>query len=104
MVAPEIIDLEFLSAVRRQARRGTLDGDAARSTIVLFLRLGIRRVSHTLLLWRAWSHRDNLTAYDACYVALAEILGATLVTADRRLARAPGIGCAVEVIGLPPEG
>lgn len=51
------------------------------------------------LLRRIWALRDNLSAYDACYVALAEGLDVALLTADGRLAGAPGIGCAVEVIG-----
>jgi predicted nucleic acid-binding protein len=56
------------------------------------------RHSHISVLPRVWSLRDNLTSYDACYVALAERLGAVLVTADGRLARAPGTRCAVELL------
>jgi predicted nucleic acid-binding protein len=47
---------------------------------------------------RCWELRDNLKAYDACYVALAELLGATLVTTDARLSRAPQIMCSVELL------
>jgi len=52
----------------------------------------------TPLLLRSWQLRSNLTSYDACYVALAEALSCTLLTADERLSRAPGIRCEVEVI------
>ncbi|TPW13096.1 MAG: hypothetical protein FD127_2252, partial [Acidimicrobiaceae bacterium] len=50
------------------------------------------------LLSRMWELRDNMTAYDACYVALAEAIDAPLLTADRRLANAPGVGCTIEAI------
>ncbi len=60
--------------------------------------LPMARVSHRPLLRRCWELRDNLTVYDAAYVALAESLDATLVTADARLARAPGVRCAVELL------
>ncbi len=60
--------------------------------------LSLDRMPHRPLLARCWELRDNLTPYDASYVALAERLGVTLVTADARLARAPGIRCDVEVL------
>ena len=50
------------------------------------------------LLRRGWELRDNVSAYDACYIALAESLDSTLLTADVRLARAPGVDCAIELI------
>jgi predicted nucleic acid-binding protein len=58
----------------------------------------VRRFGHPRLLPRVWELRDNLTPYEAAYVALAEALGATLLTADGRLATAPGLRCAVEVL------
>jgi predicted nucleic acid-binding protein len=60
--------------------------------------LPIRRVPHTLLLERCWELRANLTTYDAVYVALAELIGAPLVTLDARLAEAPGPTCAIELL------
>ena len=57
-----------------------------------------RRASHRELLTRCWDLRDNLMACDASYVALAELLGTTLITADARLSRAPQVMCAVEVL------
>jgi predicted nucleic acid-binding protein len=62
--------------------------------------LGLRRHASRHLWPRAWELRANLSAYDALYVALAEQLGATLLTADARAARAPGLNCPVEVMGF----
>ena len=58
----------------------------------------IQRVEHTSLLPRCWELRENLSVYDAAYVALAEALGVTLLTGDRRLAKAPGVLCPIEVV------
>ncbi len=55
------------------------------------------------MLSRAWKLRDNLTTYDATYVALAEILGAILLTADGKLTNAPGIRCEVDLVQMPPR-
>ena len=63
----------------------------------------IQRVDHTALLERCWELRDNLTTYDAAYVALAEALQVTLLTGDQRLARAPGPTCPIEVIKAKPS-
>ena len=63
--------------------------------------LPLRRSPHLALLARCWALRDNLTVYDASYVALAEALDATLLTADRRLARATGPRCAIEILHSP---
>ena len=60
--------------------------------------LPMQRIPHLGLLGRVWHLRDNLTVYDASYVALAEILGAVLVTADARISRAPGVQCHVEIL------
>ena len=59
----------------------------------------LQRAPHLPLLSRCWELRANLTCYDAAYVALAELLGVTLVTADGRLARAKGLACRVELLG-----
>lgn len=96
--APELIDLEVASALRRQSAAGLLDDRRAASALSDLIELPMRRVPHRHLLARCWELRDNLTVYDASYVALAEALELPLVTADRRLARAAGIGCAVEVL------
>jgi predicted nucleic acid-binding protein len=98
LVAPEVIDLEVVSMLRRFARAGRLD---ARRSVQALADLGafpLRRVPHLPLLGRVWELRDNLSAYDACYVALAEALGAALLTLDGRLTRAPGIRCEVQTV------
>jgi predicted nucleic acid-binding protein len=93
LAAPEIIDLEVASVWRR-----TLT-DERRATLVLtdLIDIPLRRARHLPLLTRCWELRRNLTPYDACYVALAELLEVRLVTADRRLARARGTRCKIEI-------
>lgn len=98
LAAPELVDLEVLSALRREVRRGALSEarcDAARRAL---RDLPLRRERHGRLLEGVWALRHNLSAYDAAYVALAEALACPLLTADRRLAAAPGLPCAVEVL------
>jgi predicted nucleic acid-binding protein len=97
--APHLVDVEVLSAVRRHALSGRLGDAAARNAVSAVRELPVVRHGHDLLLDRALQLRDSITAYDGVYVALAEILGATLVTGDRRLSRAPGVRCPVSVIG-----
>src|SRR5947208_2952668 len=89
LAAPEIIDLEVVSVWRR-----TLT-DERRAALALsdLEDLPLARAPHLPLLPRCWALRHNLTPYDAAYVALAEALDSELVTADRRLARAPGVAC-----------
>lgn len=99
LVAPELIDLEVLSALRRRHRHGRLDARRSRFARTDLAELPMRRVTHRPLLERCWELRDNLTAYDAAYVALAELLGVSLVTLDRRLSRAAGPRCPVELLG-----
>ena len=98
LAAPELIDLEVVSVLRRQLSVGKLDPRRARLALDDLLELPIRRVSHRALLRRCWQLRDNLSVYDAAYVALAKALDAPLLTADARLAKAPGVGCAIEVL------
>ena len=97
--APALIDLEFLSAIRGLLMRRSISRDKAEYAIGRFLDAPIERYSHELLVWRGWQLRDNLTPYDAAYIALAERLGSTLFTLDRRLTQAPGIRCPVELAG-----
>jgi predicted nucleic acid-binding protein len=98
LAAPEVVDLEVTSALRGLVRVGKVDERRAREALADLRDLSLRRASHRHLLTRCWDLRDNLRAYDASYVALAELLGATLVTADARVSRAPQIMCAVEVL------
>lgn len=98
LVAPHLIDLEVVSAWRRLAAAGGLDERRATLAREDLGALRIERVPHGPLLSRIWELRDNLTVYDAAYVALAEVLDVTLLTADARLAAASGARCEIEVI------
>jgi predicted nucleic acid-binding protein len=96
--APEIIDLEVASVWRRQIQVGLIDLRRARLALADLGAIPLQRASHRPLLSRCWELRDNLTIYDASYVALAEALNVVLLTADRRLANAPGPRCQIEVL------
>lgn len=106
LAAPELIDLEVASVFRRMVRAGQLPLRRAELAMSDLLAVPLRRVSHRLLLKRCWSLRGNLTTYDACYIALAEMLGVTLVTSDVGMSLAPDLRCDVEVLtsGRTPEG
>jgi predicted nucleic acid-binding protein len=97
--APGLLDLEVVSVWRRAARSGRLEPRRARQAMADLVELPLARAPHVPLLERIWELGDNLSPYDAAYVALAETLDVALLTADRRLARAPGIACEVEVVG-----
>ncbi len=92
-----LLDVEFLQVLRRLVLQGTLTPGRAEQAIEDLLALRITRHAPALLLPRIWRLRQNLTAYDAAYVALAEELRAPLITRDLRLAGAPGHKAAVEV-------
>jgi len=97
--APHVLDLEVAQVLRRYERAGSLDAWRARQALDDLAAFRIERYAHDLFLPRVWSLRANATAYDACYLALAEALEAPLLTSDRRLAGIPGHRAAVEVIG-----
>ena len=99
LAAPELIDLEVASVLRRQSAAGRLDDRRARLCLSDLSELALQRARHLPLLARCWDLRGNVTIYDTAYVALAELLAATLLTADERLARATGPRCAIEVLG-----
>ena len=98
LAAPELIDVEAVSTIRGLVRGRKLSPDRGLVAIRALAAVPIERVSHRGFVERMWELRDNLTAYDAAYVALAERLETSLVTGDSRLAGAPGIRCVVEVI------
>jgi predicted nucleic acid-binding protein len=98
VVVPHLVDSEVAQALRAQVLGGRIDVDHARVALARWGRLGLRRLAVVGLLGRIWDLRDNLTAYDATYVALAEALACELVTADARLARAPGPTCPITVV------
>lgn len=94
LVAPALLDIEVLQALRRLDRLGAIPGSRVRLLRSLQA-LRIRRYPHEPLLDSIWNLRQNLTAYDAAYVALARKLSAELVTRDLKLARAPDLGVPV---------
>ena len=96
--APHIVDVEVFNVVRREFRAGRLDNTAASQAIADLQDWPGERFSHRLLLDRAWELRDTVRGWDAMYVALAEALGAVLITTDRRLGAANSPRCEIEVL------
>lgn len=99
LAAPHLIDSEVTNVLRRLVRRGDLTDDQGGTALEGFARLTLSRYPADWLRPRMWTLRHNLSAYDATYVALAEMTGATaLLTTDARLAAASGVRCAVQVL------
>jgi len=98
LAAPDLLRVEVLSVIRRQANRRALSPQRAEEAVADLLDLPITVFPTAPLLRRVWELRGNLSAYDACYLALAEALEATLLTGDAGLAAAPGVPCRVEVM------
>jgi predicted nucleic acid-binding protein len=98
LCAPEIIDLEVANVWRRDLRAGRLDEDRCRRALNDLANIHVARMPHRPLMSRVWELRDNLTPYDAAYVALAEALNATLLTVDGRSTRTPSLRCEVELL------
>lgn len=95
---PHLIDAEIANAFRRLVAGPGLEAAAAWAALDMWRQLAMTRYPVAGLLERVWELRANVSAYDASYIALAESLDCTLVTADGRLARAPGIRCPVTVV------
>ena len=107
--APHLIDVEFQHALRWLVAAGAMTSDRAADTRSDFADLSIIRYPHLPLADRMWELRHNVTAYDAAFLVLAEVLAAPLITCDARLARAPGHTASVEVYSVgqshdPPDG
>jgi predicted nucleic acid-binding protein len=96
--APALVDLEVAQVLHRYVLRGDLTEGWARNAIGVLVGFPMERYGHEPLIPRIWELRENLTAYDAAYVALAEGLRAPLVTCDARLANTPGIRASIELI------
>ncbi len=96
---PHLLDSEVTNVLRRLVLRGLLGVEQGDAAMARFLQLELERFTADWLRPRMWELRENLTAYDATYVALAESIGASaLLTTDARLAAAPGLRCVVRVV------
>jgi predicted nucleic acid-binding protein len=96
--APHLIDVEVAQALRGLARAGSVETAVAASALRTAEAVVQERYGHAVLLDRIWELRANLSAYDATYVALAELLDLPLITADARLATAPGVRCRLVLV------
>lgn len=95
LAAPNLVEFESANIIRRHERAGIIGADQAAQAHVDLLDLAIELWPYELLATRAWELRHNLSSYDASYVALAELLGARLMTLDERIGGAPGLRCEV---------
>jgi predicted nucleic acid-binding protein len=98
LVAPDVLNPEVLQGLRGLERGGKLTSARASKAVERLVESAIQRVPTLGLLQEAWSVRSNLSAYDACYVTLARALGCPLLTIDRPLTRAPGLGIPLIVV------
>ena len=96
--APHLLDVEAAQVIRRYAAGGDIDDERGRMALTDLADFPLQRYPHDFLLPRIWDLRNNLTAYDAAYVALAEAMDAPLLTRDRRLATAAGHNARIELI------
>ncbi|MFC4948327.1 type II toxin-antitoxin system VapC family toxin [Pseudonocardia sp. GCM10023141] len=96
--APHLIDAEVGSVLRRRVSGAALEATTAEAALLALNVLVNERYPHGPLAFAAWALRHTITYYDALYVALAARLGIPLLTADARLAKAPGLTCEVELI------
>jgi predicted nucleic acid-binding protein len=96
--APHLLDVEIAQGLRRLVRTGEVSSGRAEDAIADLTDLDLHRHAHFDLLDRAWKLRDNISAYDAMYVALAEAIEAPIITCDSPLAKAPGHRARIEVI------
>ena len=98
LAAPHLVDAEVIQTLRKLLGRGSMAAEAAEQAVQRWSELGIERFPLPGLIARIWALRDNVSAYDAAYVALAEALDCPLLTADARLAAAPGPNCPITVL------
>lgn len=98
MHAPHILEIDVANVCRKFALRGLIDGRRGAMALQMMRDFGIKLYPHSATLPRVWALRHNVSAYDAAYVALAELLDAPLLTCDGRLANSVGHNAAVEII------
>jgi predicted nucleic acid-binding protein len=98
LTAPDLIDVETASVLRKRWLRGTLTDDRLDAAVKHLLQMPFERVPTRRLVTRAIELRDNVSAYDGCSIALAESLQCDLLTADRRLAAANGPRCTIRIL------
>jgi len=101
LAAPDLIDVETTAVLRRRWLAGSVTDERFEQAIADLADVPLARFPTLGLMRRAFELRANVTAYDACYVALAEALDWPLCTADRRLAHASGPRCSMQLITLP---
>jgi predicted nucleic acid-binding protein len=98
LAAPDLVDPETVAVLRKRWLAGTITDDRFAVAVRDLEDLDLDRYPALRFMRRAWELRANVTPYDAAYVALAEVLGCELWTADQRLAKAPGPACAIRVL------
>ena len=100
LAAPDLIDAEVVSALRRAVMTERLAEARAMTALDDLARWPVERIPSRTLVSRTWQHHQNVTAYDAFYVAAAQVLEAPLLTGDGRLARAPGLGITIQHVWI----
>lgn len=100
LLAPELLDAEVLAVLRGAVLRGNLESRRAAEAVEDLLNWPVERITHRCLVHGAWQHRDNVTAYDALYVAAARLFQIPLLTADGPLCRTPSLGIVVHNVRL----
>lgn len=96
--APHLVDVEVVQGLRRLVRAGEVPSGRADDAIADLGDLDLHRHPHLDLVGRAWKLRDNISAYDAMYVVLAEAIDAPIITCDGPLAKTPGHRARIEVV------
>ncbi len=100
LVAPELMDAEVLSVLRRAVLNGQLEETRAQMVVEDLIHWPVDRVSHQSLAPLAWQYRRNVSVHDAFYIAVAHTHGLPLMTTDERLSRAPGLGVVVQYVRM----
>lgn len=95
LAAPSLLGFEAANIIRRHELAGLVGSDQAAQAHADLLDLTIEQWPYEIVASRVWELRGNLSSYDASYVALAELIGTTFVTLDKRIVGAPGLGCAI---------